>query len=126
MFALRWFETYLLPRVKVAGDRLADYFEPIRPTLAKRIMNLTDSAQEEFYDIQDRFAAVVLELRNLFIRRERAHLGAPALPLREILSDECLSNLPTELADARSLRSLVVKVERFYDDVQEALEESLT
>jgi len=120
LFKDRWYDNYFRQQLSYVAEPLVDYTEPINTRLFRKADLLTESAQEEFKRLRNKYRVLAFFSLSLYAPW---HLSKPIkLPLntKQVKPLEGQSGLPLELFEAIAYRDflniLIDNIEKGIDE----------
>ena len=116
MFVVRWYQTFMAPRLFGEAGPLIEYTEPINSRITRRERELRHGALARLDELRERYAALGIGLMPLFMEMPGQDGGRklPPLPLREHIASSAVASFPDDVLDAMALRPLMDAVSRAY------------
>jgi len=109
-FVDRWFQQYMVPRIREEADPLVEYTEPINSRIFRKADALPRRSREQFIALRKKyqylgFLALLMYVPGLGLLEGSRR---PKLPIKDALVKDTLEDaIPQDLLEARALRDFL-------------------
>lgn len=112
LFGVRWFDQFMLPRLRVEAEPLIEYTEPVNSRIFKKAERLSTENKAKFRELREAYFFLATYI-SMFAWADVAGIRRPlslGLPMRDKLAEFLVSDpakFPDDILDAPALRPLM-------------------